>query len=224
MALRLAEVEPREYEFICTPTGNEPAAMFAHWRKLGVLLGKAVTPLMSESLGMLIERQHALPNWRQRWCTRILKIEPFIKYTQANAPCTTYIGLRADEDDREGTEYDNPTTDIVQRFPLREWGWGITEVLDYLKFRDVTIPERTDCEVCFFQTLWEWYALWRDNPEGYSQGEEWERLVGHTFRSPQRDTQPTALKDLRAKFESGYVPKERRRDSMKAMQCRACTL
>jgi 3'-phosphoadenosine 5'-phosphosulfate sulfotransferase (PAPS reductase)/FAD synthetase len=39
MALRLAEVEPRDYEFICTPTGNELPQMLAHWAKLEALLG-----------------------------------------------------------------------------------------------------------------------------------------------------------------------------------------
>lgn len=224
MALRLMEVEPRDYTFVCTPTGNEPAAMFAHWRKLGELLGKPLTPLVSGSLEGLIRKYNALPNWRQRWCTRQLKIEPFIKFVQANAPCVTYVGLRADEEDRKGTEYNSPIPGVTHDFPLQRWGWGITEVMSYNDQRGVMIPIRTDCELCFFQTLWEWYCLWRDNPEGYALGELCEQITGHTFRSPQRDTQPTSLKDLRLKFESGYVPKERRRDSLKAMQCRACTL
>ena len=45
MALRLAEVEPRDYEFICTPTGNELPQMLAHWAKLEVLLGKPLVRL-----------------------------------------------------------------------------------------------------------------------------------------------------------------------------------
>lgn len=225
MALRLVELEPNnDYEFVCTPTGDEPAAMFEHWRNLGVILGKPLIPLVAGTLDGLIRKQHALPNWRQRWCTRMLKIEPFLKYIAFNAPCTTYIGLRADEEGREGTEFSDPIPGVTQRFPLREMGWGISEVLKYLESRGIVIPERTDCEKCFFQTLWEWYVLWRDHPESYAQGEGWEELAGHTLRSPSRDTQPAALKDLRAKFETGYIPKERRRDSMKAMQCRVCTL
>ena len=35
LALRLAELEPREYVYVCTPTGDELPEMFAHWRKLG---------------------------------------------------------------------------------------------------------------------------------------------------------------------------------------------
>ncbi len=40
MALRLAEIEPRDYAYVITPTGNELPEMIAHWRKLMDLLGK----------------------------------------------------------------------------------------------------------------------------------------------------------------------------------------
>ena len=39
LALRLAEVEPRDYEYLCTPTGDELPVMEAHWRHLETLLG-----------------------------------------------------------------------------------------------------------------------------------------------------------------------------------------
>ena len=71
MALRLAEIEPRDYIYVCTPTGDEPPAMFEHWRKLGDLLGAPILPIMADTLINLIKRQNALPNWRQRWCTRL---------------------------------------------------------------------------------------------------------------------------------------------------------
>src|SRR5262245_37676527 len=40
VALRLAEIEPREYVYLCTPTGDELPAMLAHWAQLEVLLGR----------------------------------------------------------------------------------------------------------------------------------------------------------------------------------------
>jgi hypothetical protein len=224
MALRLAEVEPADYEFVCTPTGDEPDKLFAHWCKLGELLGKPIRPIVHPlGLNGLIARQKALPNWRQRWCTRILKIEPFRAYLAASAPCTAYVGLRADEEGRAGGVYDD-VAGVTMRFPLREWGWCLEEVLGYLEFRGVKIPKRTDCDRCFFQTLYEWYELWRDKPGKYAHAEGQEARIGHTFRSPGRDTQPAGLKELREKFETGYVPQERRRDSLKALQCRQCTL
>lgn len=217
MALRLREVEPdTEFRFVCTPTGNELPAMWAHWAKLQELLGTKLTMLnMGESLGSLILKWDALPNWRQRWCTRVLKIEPFQAYVAANSPAVVCVGIRADEADREGVDYEG------RRFPLMEWGWGLAEVLDYLECRSVTVPERTDCAACFFQTLGEWYALWRDNPWYYRQCEEWEKATGHTFRSPGRDTQPASLKELREKFAEGYAPKPSRMSDRPAM-CGTC--
>jgi hypothetical protein len=220
-ALRLAEIEPRDYVYICTPTGDEPEEMFEHWRKLGTLLGKPIQPVMFRTgLNGLIREQRALPNWRQRWCTRILKIEPYAAWLMQNSPAVSYVGLRADEPLREGGDYAN-VPGVQMDFPLRRWGWGITEVMKYLQKREVVIPKRTDCMRCFFQRLIEWYELWRDNPTAYADAEQQEAFTGHTFRSPGRDTWPAALSGLRAEFEKGRIPKETRRDPL---QCRVCRL
>lgn len=222
LALRLAALTPGwPYHYICTPTGNEPPEMFAHWRKLGELLGSRIIPVSGMSLAALIEKQQALPNWRQRWCTRIIKIEAHARFLMQYPHTVSYIGLRADEEAREGGNYAE-VPGAETRYPLREWGWGIKEVVGYLEQRDVCIPKRTDCMLCFFQRLHEWHELWRDMPDAYAEGERMETMVGHTFRSPGRDTQPASLKDLRAKFEQGYIPKPR--NTGKEYQCRVCSM
>lgn len=223
MALLLTEQHPEiDFTWICTPTGNEPPEWFAHMRALRDRIGP-ITPVMYQGgLAGLIEKYNALPNWRQRWCTRVLKIEPFASYLMQNAPAVFYVGLRADEEQREGGDYQN-VPNVEMRFPLREAGMGLDEVLAFVRDRGITIPRRTDCMLCFFQRLIEWYELWRDNPAAYGEGEAFEAAVGHTFRSPGRDTQPAALKDLRAKFESGWVPRDTR-NPVNAMQCRVCRL
>jgi 3'-phosphoadenosine 5'-phosphosulfate sulfotransferase (PAPS reductase)/FAD synthetase len=223
MALRLAEIEPRDYVYVCTPTGNEPDAMFAHWRKLGELLGKPIIPVMGGTLDGLIRQQKALPNWRARWCTRILKIEPYARWLKEQGNCTSYVGLRADESEREGGDYAN-IPGVVMDFPMRRWGWNLSDVLGYLAERGVTIPKRTDCKVCFFQRLIEWYELWKDDPQGWAEGEQYEALTGHTFRSAGRDTWPASMRDLRSRFESGDVPKDTRRDPLAELKCRVCRL
>lgn len=86
MALRLAEVEPREYTYICTPTGNEPDEMIAHWDHLASLLNSPIESLTNGTLEGMIDEQNCLPSHRMRWCTRVLKIEPTIAYFKANAP------------------------------------------------------------------------------------------------------------------------------------------
>lgn len=222
MALRLAEVEPREYEYICTPTGNELPAMVNHWIRLGQLLDKPLKPVGNgHSLASLIKDQNCLPNHRMRWCTRILKIEPFQQYVFTQSPCTTYVGLRADEGGRDGVDH-GEFLGVTNRYPLREWGWGLREVQQYLIERGVEIPRRTDCGLCFFQRIYEWYVLWRDEPEQWATGEECEAMVGHTFRSPGRDTWPLSMKDLAAAFASGRIPKERTGMDDRKTMCSTC--
>jgi Phosphoadenosine phosphosulfate reductase family len=232
LALRLPEVEPRDYEFVYTPTRDEPPEMDAHWANLAKLLGKPLTRI-ENILGLdgLIFKQNALPNWRQRWCTRMLKIEPYAAYLMKQHECTSYVGLRADEPEREGGDYlDIPG--VLMRFPFREWGWGLPEVLGYLKDRGVTIPARTDCLKCFFQRLIEWYEFWRaafvdgspKHKTAWEMGEYQELHMGHTFRSPGRDTWPASMEGLRKRFEAGDVPKDTRKDPLKEMQCRVCRL
>lgn len=219
MALRLAEVEPQEYRFVCTPTGNELPEMVEHWARLERLLGP-IERVTQATLSGLIFQQRALPNWRMRWCTRLLKIEPFQAFVVQHLPCVVYVGLRADEMEREGASYQNHQ--VQQRFPLREWGWGQSHVVGYLAQRGVAIPTRTDCGACFFQTLAEWYALWKDHPAEYAQAEQWETFTGHTLRSAQRDSHPAALAELRAEFESGYVPKGRPEMGERKVMCAVC--
>jgi hypothetical protein len=221
LALALQEIEPRDYEYVCTPTGNELDEMLEHWLILGKLLGKPIRPVTNgRSLTGLINIQNCLPNFRMRWCTRMLKIEPFQRYLMENLPCTVYVGIRADEV-RDGAEHDMPLL-VRQRFPLVEWGWGIADVRGYLNRRGVAIPDRTDCACCFFQTLYEWWRLWKFHPGLFAEGEGWEAQTGHTLRSDSRDSWPAALKDLRQRFESGDVPKQRKTMADRPLMCSVC--
>lgn len=229
LALRLAEVEPRDYTYICTPTGNELPEMFVHWRYLGELLGKPITPIMHKTgLFGVVRQEKMLPNFRARFCTRILKIEPYRRWLANNTPCVSYVGLRADEEGRAGGAYGD-ISGVEMRFPLREWGWTKEKVLAYLALRGVAIPRRTDCAICYHQRIDEWWSLWRNHPEDWAEGEKLEAEIGGTMRSPGRDTWPVGMRELRAAFESGRIPKAilRRGDEHSTYDtgaCRVCTL
>ena len=224
MALRLAEVEPRNYTYLYTPTKNEPDAMVEHWSRLGDLLGSPLVAVSQMSLAGLIYRQRALPNWRQRWCTRMLKIEPYAAWllSQPQTVKISYVGIRADEPEREGGDYSD-VPGVRMRFPMREWGWELVHVINYLAEKKVAIPKRTDCKLCFYQRLIEWWELWKEDPKGWAEGEALEEFTGHTFRSPGRDSWPASMKQLRERFEAGDKPRETR-EAMKEAQCRVCRL
>lgn len=225
LALRLQELEPREYVYVCTPTGDELPEMVQHWASLKRMLGGKLHAItIGKTLSDLIREQEALPNDRMRWCTRMLKIEPYRAWLKENAPCVSYVGLRADEEGRAGGAYSD-IEGVEMRFPLREWGWKEADVWNYLDQRGVTIPTRTDCARCYHQRLGEWWRLWREHPLIWASAEAEEERTGHTFRNPQRDTWPTGLKDLRKEFERGRTPDgSREMDLFRGSSCRVCTL
>jgi hypothetical protein len=217
MALELMEAEPRDYEFICNETGDELPEMRAHWTKLERLLGKPLRRVAYPGgLNALIEQMGMLPNFQARWCTRILKIEPTIEYF-ASLPkgSVLYVGLRADEEDREGLYGE----DIITDFPLRRWGWGLREVVAYNERRGVCIPKRTDCGRCYGQRIGEWRDLWLNHPAIYEDAAGQERKLGHTFRSDARDTWHASLDFLAMEFAAGRPVRGRKTDT-----CRVCSL
>jgi 3'-phosphoadenosine 5'-phosphosulfate sulfotransferase (PAPS reductase)/FAD synthetase len=224
-ALWLNANEPRDYAYVCTPTGNELPDWYEHMRVLAGILGKPILPVMGGTLKGIIEQEGMIPNWRARFCTRMLKLDPFAGYLMQRTPATIYVGLRADEEEREGGDY-HRIPDVTTRFPLRDLGWGESDVLAFLDQRHIRIPERTDCAWCFFQTLGEWWVLWREHGGLYAEAEQIEFDRGHTFRSPQRDSWPAGLALLRAEFEKGRVPPRtnRQHDLFRGTQCRVCRL
>lgn len=222
LALAMAEFFPEiEMEYIFTPTGSELPELFAHIDTLESLLGKPIKRIgIGKTLHELIDDMEMLPNWRARWCTRILKIEPTIEYMQTLPPGSRlYVGLRADEEEREGIYGD----EVVSVFPFREWGWDVSAVKRYLADRGVCIPRRTDCAECYHQRISEWRDLWRDHPDLFWKAAAVEQKHGHTFRSPKRDTWPVALVDLAKAFESGRkIRGDGKQDELD--RCRVCSL
>jgi len=230
LALLLNEREPRPYTYVCTPTGDESPEMFAHWRNLGERLGSRILPIVGGTLDGLIRKQNAVPNFRQRWCTRKLKIEPFIAWLTEQlkaGPVVAYVGLRADEPTRVGGVY-GQLGDIQTRCPLREWGMGEGEVQATLRRFEFVCPDRTDCLKCYHQRIGEWWECWAYHRPVFDDAIKIEADTGHTFRTPGRDSWPTSLAEMAARFEAGEKPtislNRMARERMAAGGCRACSL
>ena len=235
LALRLQELHPEiPFKFICTPTGDELPEMVQHWKNLEKLLGSKLirvtrrhTDGSTMTLDSLIKMFNALPNWRQRWCTRMLKIEPTIAYIKAHQPAKLYVGLRADEEERKGIY----SEDVDSVFPMKDgccekhgpWNWGLGEVWSYLKSKNITIPIRTDCAKCYYQRISQWKYLRRHYPKLFAAAVELERITGKTFRSPSKDQWPAALKDLAKIFDSD-IRMRSRLPKREEQTCRVCQL
>lgn len=158
-----------------------------------------------------------------RWCTRELKIEPFQRWIVNHLPVVAYVGLRADEEDRPGADYDLGMF-CEMRFPLREWGMTRNDVLSALECRGVVIPERTDCARCFFQRPREWWNLWRNHPELFDSAIADEDLTGHTFRNTHQEGKwNCSLRDMKARFEAGEIPETRVGERLRGATCAVCS-
>ena len=234
MALRLIELNPCiDYQMVCTPTGDELPEMVAHWARIRDITGRKLQVVTSgRSLVSQILRSTHIPNPRQRWCTRQLKIEPYAKYLSGlreRGPVVSYVGLRADEPEREGGDY-SAVGGVESRYPLRDWGWGLREVMGYLRARDVTVPKRTDCARCFFQRLSEWWDLWDEHSDIFEDAAKMEEDVSAargkpcTLRSDSRDSWPASLRELGKRFENGEVPRGGGRRLFEQTRCRVCRI
>ena len=229
LATALPRKEPRPYTFVMTPTGDELPEMVEHIARVEQIIGQPISLLTNGTLASVIEQNNMLPNYRARFCTRILKLRPYGKFMTEVAPAVSYIGLRADEDEREGArpggDYAAQNTKVVQDFPFQRWGWDIDAVWTWLGILGIEIPERTDCARCPYQKLGEWWNLWHDHLDIYLNAEADEARYGHTFRSAQRDAWPASLRELRLLFEAGKKPETslRMMEQRKGM-CRACSM
>lgn len=209
-----------DFDLLFTPTGNELPPLIGHMDRVVTKVGKKLILPPNRSLDEWIQFYGALPNNRQRWCTRLIKIEPCIAYLRRNPGTTLCVGLRSDEMAREGLYGEHAT----YRYPLREADMDLDAVLALCDKHDLRPKMRTDCALCPYQRLAEWYWLWRDYPAEWAKGEAYEAATGHTFRSPSRDTWPAAMKDLRARFEAGDVPERSLKNMARDQACRVCSL
>lgn len=230
LAFLLKDREPRTYNYVCTPTGDELPEMFEHWRSLGERLGSLLYPMSRKTLDTVIREQGALPNFRMRYCTRILKIEPYREFLIEQAklgPVVSYVGLRADEEGRAGGAYGD-IDGVTMRFPLREWGMGEDEVQATLRQYEVTCPDRTDCAKCYHQRIGEWWELWARHPDKFEAAACIEERFGATFRTPGRDSWPSSLREMGKRFAAGDKPiislNRMKRERQQGGECRVCTL
>jgi len=200
-----------EMEYVFTDTLKELPETYEYLAKLEAYLGKPIVRLNSER-GFdhwLKVFNGYLPNARQRWCTRMLKIRPFEQYIGED-DVVSYVGIRADED-REG--YVSTKPNIRPVFPFKEDGITRDDVFRILDEAGLGLPKyyewrsRSGCYFCFFQRKAEWAGLLERHPDLFKKAMEYEEplaegLPAFTWDSAESLEQlstPERLEEIRAR-------------------------
>jgi len=182
LAIHIRDTRPdihKMMEYFFCDTGAELPEVYNFLDRLEDQLGKEIVRLSS---GRDFEHHlkrfgNFLPSVRQRWCTRVMKIEPFERFV-GDDKAISYIGIRADEQ-REG--YISSKPNIVPAFPFKEDGIKRADVFRILD-ESVGIPEyyrwrsRSGCYFCFFQRRDEWLALAEEHPDLFERAREFEKF------------------------------------------------
>jgi len=184
-------------EYVFCDTGCELPETDAYLERLEGLLGKPVVRVSALSLLDIAEKPGRnpfdiylreiyggfLPSPRSRWCTRVLKIEPFEAYV-GDGQAFSYIGIRADED-RQGYVPKKPPRisqrpNIVPVYPFKDDGIVLADVKRILEDTGLGLPEyyqwrsRSGCYFCFYQQIGEWQGLRERYPDLFEGAKNYE--------------------------------------------------
>jgi hypothetical protein len=171
-------------EYFFSDTGAELPEAYEFLDNLEAYLGKEIKRLSSgrDFQHWLKKHNDFLPSVRQRWCTRVMKIEPFERYV-GTEPVISYVGIRADEN-REGYISQKPNIKAV--FPFIEDGLVRDDIFRILE-NTIGIPKyykwrsRSGCYFCFFQRRDEWLGLKREHPDLFEKAKEIENIAGKGY-------------------------------------------
>ena len=169
LAIYMRDRVPDMEYFFCD-TGAELPETYEYLNKLEAVLGKPIARLNSDKgFDHWFEVfRGALPSPQMRWCTKYMKIQPLEAWL-GDAPAISYVGIRADENNRKG--YISTKPNIETSFPFVDDGIDHTAVLKILDDAGVGLPSyyewrtRSGCYFCFYQRKAEWVGLADRHPE-----------------------------------------------------------
>ena len=169
----------QDIEYFFSDTGSELKEVYEYLDRLEDYLGKPIERLSSgRDFDHHLKRfNNFLPAPHARWCTRVMKLEPFEQFVSTD-PCVSYIGIRADEQ-RQG--YISHKPNIKPVYPFIDDGIVKSDVFRILE-ETVGIPEyykwrsRSGCYFCFFQRRDEWIGLAENHPELFEQAKQYEKV------------------------------------------------
>jgi len=202
LALYMKETYPQiPAEYVFCDTGAELPETYAYLERIEKLLGAPVKRLSALDLLDIKEKPSRtpfdvwlnevyggfLPNPRARWCTRVLKIQPFEKYIGEDQ-AYSYIGIRWDEK-REGYKPKKPPVlsarpNIIPVYPFKDDELDFEDIRAILDDSGLGLPEyyrwrsRSGCYFCFYQQIGEWQGLRENHPLLFESAKKYEKEDG----------------------------------------------
>jgi 3'-phosphoadenosine 5'-phosphosulfate sulfotransferase (PAPS reductase)/FAD synthetase len=181
LAVYMKRQQPEiQMEYVFCDTGKELPETYEYLDKIEQFLGNKIVRLNAE-----IDFDHwlkvyggFLPSPRARWCTKVLKLQPFEKYVGTDR-VYSYVAIRADED-REG--YISTKPNITPVFPFKVAGVTKSDVYRMLTESGLGLPEyyewrsRSGCYFCFFQQRIEWVGLKEKHPGLFESAKSYEKI------------------------------------------------
>ena len=188
LAIYMRQNHPElDIEYFFTDTGKELPEVYDFLFKLEGFLGKQVNRLNPDRdfdfwLG---QYNNYLPSAQARWCTKDMKLRPFIQWAKGfvdkGFKIHNYVAIRADEPYREG--YRGTEGEIETILPFREEGLDKAVIIEILETSGVDLPEyyswrtRSGCTFCFFQRKIEWVGLMERHPDAFEEAKAYEKTA-----------------------------------------------
>jgi len=184
LAVYLRDKVP-EMEYFFADTGAELPETLEFVDLMQDYLGKEITRLNAGRDFEYYLKLHSnyLPSAQQRWCTINLKLKPFEQFVDDDE-VISYVGIRADEPQREG--YISTKPNIKTRFPFKEDGLVKADIMRILEESGIGVPKyydwrsRSGCYFCFYQRKIEWVGLYENHPDLFEKAKEFEKYDDKT--------------------------------------------
>ena len=217
-----------DIEYFFTDTGKELPEVYEFLGRLEGFLGKPITYLNPHrDFDYWLRVFHNfLPSPQTRWCTRVMKLEPFREWTKpmldAGDEVYSYVAIRADEEHRTGMQDKHPNFHLV--LPFREAGVDKAGVYEILDSAGIGLPayyewrSRSGCTFCFFQQKIEWVHLLEHHPDKFAEAMAYEKSAvdgGSPFTWSQGEalaelSAPARIAQIKADFKK-RLERQRRR-------------
>ncbi len=131
LAIYLHEKYPQmDFTYYYTDTGKELDETYQLLENIEIYLGKKIEKLIAKDAAASSENpfdfyyksfRGYVPSPTARWCTNMLKLQPFENFIGSETPTISYVGIRGDED-RDG--YISKKANIQSIFPFRKNIWS----------------------------------------------------------------------------------------------------